>query len=232
LNGDAFDERLKSKELHRMAQDLGVPKAEVAKHTDAVRYDREFVRLGFRDIASDTNERTLIFGLLPRNLGGGNTIHINIPKSYCRNDTGGVGTTPVSLLRLLFAMAWFNSVSVDWIARFMIQIHANKTYLFRLPTPQPSDDEIRANPDYSQLAKNALLLSLSANWEDFAELAPLFAVQPQDLPFTAKAKDQLRAENDKIVARLYGITDAEFTHLLRSFKGMATKRPEYLTLLQ
>jgi hypothetical protein len=34
------------------------------------------------------------------------------------------------------------------------------------------------------------------------------------------------------VARLYGITDAEFTHLLRSFKGMATKRPEYVALLQ
>ena len=30
---------------------------------------------------------------------------------------------------------------------------------------------------------------------------------------------------------LYGITTAEFTHLLRSFKGMATKRPEYLALL-
>jgi len=34
------------------------------------------------------------------------------------------------------------------------------------------------------------------------------------------------------VARLYGIIRAERTHLLRSFKGMATKRPEYLALLQ
>jgi len=47
----------------------------------------------------------------------------------------------------------------------------------------------------------------------------------------AKARDQLRAENDKTVARLYGISDTEFVHLLRSFKGMATKRPEYLALL-
>jgi|GEM_PF-2033104 len=61
---------------------------------------------------------------------------------------------------------------------------------------------------------------------------PLFDVQSADVPFTARAKDQLRAENDKTVARLYGISDAEFTHLLRSFKGMATKRPEYLALLQ
>lgn len=55
--------------------------------------------------------------------------------------------------------------------------------------------------------------------------------KPADVPFTAKARDQLRADNDKTVARLYGISDAEFTHLLRSFKGMATKRPEYLALL-
>lgn len=134
-------------------------------------------------------------------------------------------------LRLLLALAWFNSLPVDWIARFMIQIHANKTYLFRLPVPQPSDTEILTNTDYTTLAKNALLLSLAASWDDFAELAPLFNVQKHDVPATAKAMDTLRAENDKIVARLYGIDNREFAHLLKSFKGMATKRPEYLALL-
>ena len=231
LNEEAFDARLHSKELHRMAQNLGVPKAQVAMHAAAVRYDREFVRLGFRDIASDTNERTLIFGLLPRNVGVGNTINISIPKTYLRDAEGGVTVQATSPLRLLFALAWFNSLPVDWLARFMIQIHANKTYLFRLPTPQPTDAEIHAHPDYAQLARNALLLSLSASWDDFAELAPLFDVQPGDVPATAKARDQLRADNDRTVARLYGITDAEFAHLLRSFKGLATKRPEYLALL-
>lgn len=232
LEPQAFDARLRSKELHRMAQDLGVPKAEAGKHAAAVRYDRDFVRLGFRDIARDTDERTLIFGLLPKNVGVGNTINISIPKTYLRDAEGGVTTQATSPLRLLFALAWFNSLPVDWLARFMIQIHANKTYLFRLPTPQPSDDEILAHPDYAQLAQNALLLSLAASWDDFAELAPLFNVQPGDVPSTAKARDQLRAENDRIVARLYGMTDAELAHLLRSFKGLAAKRPEYLALLQ
>ena len=106
------------------------------------------------------------------------------------------------------------------------------TYLYRLPVPQPTDTEIRGNPDYAQLAKNALLLSLAASWDDFAELAPLFAVKRKDVPLTAKAIDVLRAENDKIVARLYGITDQEFKHLLKSFKGMTTTRPEYVATLQ
>ena len=114
----------------------------------------------------------------------------------------------------------------------MIQINVSLTYIYRLPMPQPTDDDIRANPAYAQLAKNALLLSLAASWDDFAELAPLFDVQAKDPPPTAKAQDSLRAQNDKLVARLYGITDAELAHLLRSFKVMAGKRAEYLTLLQ
>ncbi len=114
----------------------------------------------------------------------------------------------------------------------MIQISVSKTYLHRLPMPQPSDEEIRSNPDYAQLAKNALLLSLAASWDDFAEFAPLFAVDRNDLPLTAKAQDGLRAQNDRLVAKLYGLTDPELAHLLRCFKVMAAKRPEYLTLLQ
>ncbi|MCL4469914.1 MAG: N-6 DNA methylase [Gammaproteobacteria bacterium] len=232
LDATAFDARLKSKELHRMAQDLGVPKAEAAKHKSAIRYDREFVRLAFRAVASDTNERTLIFALLPQGCGAGNSIYNSVPKNYVRDTNGGVTTKTTSPLRLLFAMACFNSLPVDWMARQMIQINVNQTYLYRLPMPQPSDDDIRSNLDYALLAKNALLLSLLANWDDFAELAPLFGVQPDDVPQTAKAQDTLRAQNDKLVAKLYGITDVEFMHLLSSFKVMESKRPEYLTLLK
>ena len=50
LDTPAFDQSLTSKELHRMAQDLGVPKAEVSKYASAVRYDREFIRMGFRSV--------------------------------------------------------------------------------------------------------------------------------------------------------------------------------------
>jgi hypothetical protein len=135
-------------------------------------------------------------------------------------------------LRLLFALAWFNSIPVDWVARQMIQINVSLTYLYRLPTPQPTDAEILANHDYAELARNALLLTLASSWEDFDELAPPFGISRKEVPTTAKAQDQLRARNDKAVARLYGLTDEEFAHLLRSFKGLASKRPEYLALLQ
>jgi hypothetical protein len=42
----------------------------------------------------------------------------------------------------------------------------------------------------------------------------------------------LRAENDKAVAQLYGLTEAELAHLRHSFKVMTNKRPKYVALLQ
>jgi hypothetical protein len=106
--------------------------------------------------------------------------------------------------------------------------------------PQPTDEEIRSNPVYAQLAKNALLLTLAAPspadgrqaWDDFGELAPLLGVKRSDVPTTAKVADTLRAQNDQWVAQAYGITPPELAHLLASFKVMAHKRPEYVALLR
>lgn len=231
LDPEVFDARIHSKELYRMGQDLGIVKSEAEKHAHQIRFDREFLRLGVREIARDTDERTLIFSLLPKYVGVGNKINVTIPKTYELGADGEITIKKTSPLRLLFALACFNSIVMDWIARFMIQITVNQTYLYRLPMPQPEDSEIRSKADYAQLAKNALLLSLAANWDDFAELAPLFNIVKKDLPQTAKAADLLRAQNDRLVAKLYGISDNELARLLLSFPGMAKKRPEYLALL-
>lgn len=231
LDADSFDQRMYSKEIHRMAQSLGNTKNECAAlYSNEVAYDREYFRLGFRDIASDTNERTLIFSLIPKNCGVGNTINTSIPKNYRYLDGHGVVAEQVSYLRVLFCLAWFNSLPVDWIARFMIQIHANKTYLFRLPMPQPSDEEILKNTDYSLLAKNALLLQLAKSWDDFSELANIFGIEKADIPTNDKAFDKLRYENDCIVAKLYGMDKSELRYILESFHVMKSKRHGFVSL--
>jgi hypothetical protein len=244
LEPAAFDARLHSKELYRMAQDLRVPKSEVSKYADAVRFDHEFVRLAFRVIARDTDERTLIFTLLPQKCATGHSMFATVPKHYALSSSAAatekqkqhVTVQSVSYLRLLFALAWFNSLPMDWLARFMVQINVSQTYLYRLPMPQPSDEEILQNPDYQALAKNALLLTLAASWDDFAiPLAPqikALGIAKKDLPTTAKAQDKLRADIDQHVARLYGLQPTDLAHMLASFKVMANKRPEYLTLFQ
>jgi N-6 DNA Methylase len=233
LNQADFDARLASKEIYRMAQDFGISRAEAEKHAHAVRYDREFYRIAFRGIASDTNERTLIFSLLPKGCGVGNSLSVSVPKTYVLNSNethSTAGIKAMSCLRLLFALAWFNSLPCDWLARFTIQINVNQTYLYRLPMPQPTDDEILANPTYQTLAKNAALLTLHSDWAAFEPLAALFDVKRDDLPKTDEQYDRLRYQNDKLVAECYGLNAADLRHILKGFPVMLNKRSEYGTL--
>lgn len=232
ISSSALDARFTSKELLRMAQDLGIKKAECEeKYADGISFDRNYMRLGFRTISRDTDERTLIFSLIPKECASGNSMKISKCKRYTlQNDQ--VIVEPVSVWRLLLALAVFNSVVLDWIARFMVQINVNKTYLMRLPVPQPSDAEIQQNQAYKTLAMNALKLTLSNDWDGFSELASEFNIQKTDLPQTDKAKDKLRIENDVIVAGLYGLNADDVHHILGGFKVLANKRPEYIAGLQ
>ena len=401
LDSTSFDERLRSKEIHRLKQDLGIntkeykelletmletchsesfplrhsegckpeesksiestialkdssfatqiqndgdisPNAqhdEIVSHSEPlgekskitkeqledsfIRYDREFFRLGFRAVASDTNERTLIFSLLPKNVGCGNSIWVSIPKRYIRDsqifsttlqhDKGEcsqydkmvshsealaeeshnkkcfgrcpqhderkyaqhdahstrhselrsseeshsihhsedfppvilravspknpaqcqINTQNISVKRLLFALGIFNSLVVDYIARGMIQINVNKTYLERIPLPQPSDEELESNQDYRYIYKNALILQLYHDKAgDFEDLQKEFGIDKGQIPSTQKAYDTLRAKLDIHIANLYGLSKEEFCAMLESFKVLNDKQPHYIALLK
>lgn len=174
LDSTSFDERLRSKEIYRLKQDLGINSKEYENilktlsnsqsvevlEDSLICYDREFFRLGFRAVASDTNERTLIFSLLPKNVGFGHSMFANIPKRYIIDFHGTIAIQSVSHKRLLFALGIFNSLVVDYIARGMVQINVSKTYLERIPLPQPSDEELESKQDYAYIYKNALILQL------------------------------------------------------------------------
>jgi hypothetical protein len=111
--------------------------------------------------------------------------------------------------------------------RFMVQIHVSMTYLYRLPMPQPTDEEILAHSSYKTLAKNAALLTLHSNWAAFEPLAALFDIKPEDLPKTDEQYDRLRYQNDRLVAQCYGLTEANLRHILKGFPVMLNKRAEY-----
>jgi hypothetical protein len=133
----------------------------------------------------------------------------------------------IPLPRLFFAQALFNALTVDWILRFSAAIHVNKTYLTRLPLPQPSDAELHDHPVYAELCRNSLLLSLYYNREGFQPLQDMFGLADKDIPATPKQADMLRIRNDHLAARLYGLSKAEFEHVLSGFSGLQKKRPEY-----
>lgn len=247
LDSTSFDKRLRSKEIHRLKQDLGINSKEYENilktlsnsqsvevlEDSLICYDREFFRLGFRDIASDTNERTAIFCLLPKNVGCGNSIWASIPKRYIIDSHGTIAIQSVSHKRLLFALGIFNSLVVDYIARGMVQIHLNKTYIVRIPLPQPSDEELESKQDYRYIYKNALILQLYHDKAgDFEDLQKEFGIDKGQIPSTQKAYDTLRAKLDIHIAKLYGLSKEEFCAMLESFKVLNDKQPHYIALLK
>ncbi|WP_144744888.1 class I SAM-dependent DNA methyltransferase, partial [Campylobacter jejuni] len=222
-----FDERLKSKELSRAKKATGKE-----LKSELIKYDREFFRLGYRAVASDTNERTLIASLLPKNCGFGHSIFANAPKLYIVKDDE-ICMDIVPYERILFVLALFNSLVVDFIIRNMVQINVSKTYLERIPLPQPSDEEIQNNEIYKTLAKNALLLQLYHDKNHhFDELKQEFNIKNEEIPKTKKAYDILRAKNDLLVKKLYGLSDDEFSYMISTFKVLNEKQSEYITLLK
>ncbi|MDR0467279.1 MAG: restriction endonuclease [Campylobacteraceae bacterium] len=194
-----------------------------------VRFDREFFRLGFRDIARDTDERTLIASLLPKDIGCGNTLNVSIPKRYYFED-GIVKIDEVSNIRLVFTLGVFNSIILDFLARQMVQIHVNKTYIMRLPFPKLSDEEIKKY--HNELLQNSLKLALYNNFDDFSSLADEFCLTKKDMPLTEKQFDILKVKNDCLVLKMYDISYDELEYMLESFKVLNNKRPEYISLLK
>jgi len=232
LDAEEFDDRTRSKEIDRMAKDLGVKKKEITKHgyDKYITYDREYFKIAFREVSSDTNERTLIATLLPKNVGFGHTLFAEIPKYYELQNTK-IKTVENCTNRKLFLLAVFNSIVVDFIVRLNVSIHVSKTYLMRLPMPQPSSKELKASEDYQTLIINALKLTLFHNYDDFEELAQKYHLTKQDISSTQKQVDKLKVQNDIIIAKLYNITPKELEHILSTFKVYQNKNPALATLL-
>lgn len=257
LDPSSFDERLSSKELYRLKQDIEMSEKGFAdfcsKRTlaplELIAYDREFIRLGFRDIARDTDERTAIFSLLPQGFGGGNTIWCNVPKRYEKVEEK-IRIQSVEIEKIAFALGVFNSMVVDFVVRSMVQIHLNKTYISRIPFPQPTAEEIRNSPLYTTIARNALALQRyndksgffkeldslfgSEDWVQIGEYQGCYGLGEESLsiPQSEKSYLTLKATNDILIAKLYGIDQEEFCTILSTFKVLSTKQPHYIELLK
>jgi hypothetical protein len=155
---------------------------------------------------------------------------MSIPKQYTLR-AGQIVVDELPVARLFFAQALFNSIVIDWILRFSVAMNVNKTYLMRLPLPQPDDAELQSNANYAALCRNSLLLSLYHNPDGFKALLGMFGVTDKDTPRTVKQVDTLKVNNDIIVAKLYGVTKADMEHILTSFTVLKSKRPEYVSML-
>lgn len=167
--------------------------------------DYQKYRLGFRDVARNTDERTMIMTVLPRN------VFCNHPLPTALVAESG---NDVDLSKSLLLCGLMNSFSVDYLIRLRVTTHLTYFILYQTPIPQLS----RGDANFRSIVERSARLICTT--EEFADLWQ----EVMKLPWTPMAgatdpeeRARLRAEIDGLVAHLYELTEEEFAHILSTF---------------
>ena len=161
------------------------------------RLEYQDYRLGYRDVARNTDERTMIATLLPPNIFAGNTIPLS---------------SSIAGEELLFVTATLNSFPVDFMIRKKVSAHCNMFYVYQLPIPRLTKEDVAFLPIVNRAAK---LVCTSSEFDDLARKVGLDSHKNGVTDATERAK--LRAELDGLIAHLYGLTEEEFAYILATF---------------
>ncbi len=158
--------------------------------------------LGFRDVASSTNYRTLLATIIPPGYVCGNTINI------VRNDDIRV---------LCYLCGVVNSFIIDYIIRQKVSAHVNMFYFLETPVPR-----ISSGPLFEEIVKKTA--QLVATTPEFDQLKKEIGISHG----LVNENDRLlgRAQLDVAVAKLYGISKEDLAYILDKFPNVDTKQKE------
>jgi hypothetical protein len=185
-------------------------------------------RLGYRDVASGTNEITLIATILPPFHFTGNTFIEFVQWSYLpKPDYIWIKYFDES--NKLYLASLLNSFVINFIIRQKVSAHVSMFLIGQLPIPR-----LPATHPVSQ-ALVPLAARLTCVDERFA---PLWEALAQDHPrqmdeewspsYAACEPDeraQLRAEIDARVADLYALSEEDFAYILSTFPLLDRDQP-------
>ena len=183
-------------------------------------------RVGFTDINSATNERTLQVTVVPKTNGCGN----KVPTVIIEPDD--------NRLALLWT-ALANSFVSDWLIRLRVKETLNFFLISQLPMPRLSPDDAVGREMVVLAARlNCVLPELAELWEQVAQRYPNdLSAQwrlPQDrndpdferLPCIDPTERQfLRARLDALAADAYRLTVPEFAYILTTFPLLDRDQP-------
>jgi hypothetical protein len=165
-------------------------------------------RVGFCDVASPTNERTLVAAMLPRDCVSG----AKVPTVTMQGAD--------SRFHLLVWLAAANSFAMDFLVRMKVSLTMALTILDSLPFPRLAVDDVVGRT----LAERALRLSctgpeMGALWDEFAHVG-IVGRRTTDAVLGASDAEQrlrLRAEIEAELAVLYGLSRDELAYVLDTF---------------
>ncbi len=166
--------------------------------------DHQAYRLGFRDIARNTDTRTMICSIIPP------TFHGNKLPTVRIFDENGKRLIE-DRTQLLLCAVW-NSFVMDWMLRQKVTTTLNFFYLYQLPIPRLGSADKTAMPIVERTAR------LICTTPEFDDLAKEAGIKNHKSGATDPAeRARLRAELDGLIAHLYGLSEEEFAHILTAF---------------
>jgi hypothetical protein len=160
--------------------------------------DYESYRLGFRDVARNTDMRTMIAAFIPCRVFAGNTLIIARPFEEEK--------------AALFVCSALNSFVFDFMIRQKVSAHCNMFYVYQVPVPRLTDKD----PTFALIVNRAAkLVCTTPEFDDLAWEVGLVSHKNAVRDLAERAK--LRAELDGMIAHLYSLTEEEFSHILTTF---------------
>lgn len=159
-------------------------------------------RLVIRTIASNTNERTLISAVIPKNNFIVHSLHgVHIESSNPEQNKK----------YMLVLQAFFNSFIVDFFIRQRVSSNVNKKDITPLRIPRLTEKD----NDFKQLVeKSALLTCIDKKFDQLAEDIGIRKGGEKD----QEKRYQIQGEIDAIVAHIYELELDEFEYVLGTFK--------------
>jgi len=174
--------------------------------------DYQTYRLGFRDVARNTDERTMMMTVLPPMVFCPHTLSVEKLNGTLRNS------------ERLFICSLLNSIVVDSWFRYRVTAHLSFFFVYGTPIPRLTSGD----PQFAPLVERAARLICTT--PAFDDLAREINLTPNPSPngegskygvTEAAERARLRAEIDGMVAHLYSLTEAEFSHILGTFPLVA-----------
>lgn len=155
-------------------------------------------RLAYRAIARNTDSRTLIASVLPKNSFYGHSL--NAAKE------------PVDESVHLYLLAVLNGLAFDYILRQMVSANLTMFFIYQCPVSRLD----KSAPRFTAIVHRAARLTCTTpEFDDLAKAVGLKSHRDGATDLAERAR--LRAELDGLVAHLYGLSEAEFVHILGTF---------------
>ena len=173
------------------------------------RDDWHHYRIAIRRIARNTDERTLFCTVLPPNSVVVHSLFVNVDQLLDPSTS-------------LYLCALLNSFVADYFIRQQVTSNVSQFAIHLLPVPSP----VASSAAFQTVSVRAARLICTT--PEFDDLAKAVGLKPSTSSGRAEygttdpaERAKLRAELDGLVAHLYGLTEAEFAHILGTFPLVA-----------